>query len=611
MFLLPPPKGVSPVTKYVPNSSAVVDPTAVVGDRGGDQQKDFVSPAVRKFVYESLSAFNTSLNKNLTFGFGGIASQVSKLTKDVENLYAIYNKAQEVELKEEKQETKREQLALQANRISMRERLIEGISSFVSAAATASQNVAKAAAKPIEGFLSKLAKALTLLASAWLIDNLPTIISSIEDMMADFSRVRKELIKELGKQRGWASAVGKMFSGMFNAVKKIGGAILKFTRWLGNKFFQLIGKVFRGVSNFVGNILRFIANKIGNLWNQVLKQASKYVPKPIKNVWDAVVGNSFVRSAGRATGNIVRGTVDVGKDLLKGDIGGASKRVTSGLSNAFSGLRDSIVNSGVGKPIKQFADSKGIKSLGKKGREQGLKKIFGPILSALGIPLKNAAGILSKAAKLPVVGVLVDVALNKAGGMGWMNSIINGLATGLAGAVGWKAGSFAGAAVGTPLAPATFGLSIPIGYLLGGIGGSIVAANLAEGGLNAVREGLGVAPTVRPGMSEENVNNIDNMLFGNFNGADKTSSSSPKLTISSSLDSFTNIPSTPEGMFSPDSGSDITFDNIELPPTTTKIKASKSGSETVAVEEPPILASTDDEMDPYRAMALQQFQLAY
>ena len=73
---------------------------------------------------------------------------------------------------------------------------------------------------------------------------------------------------------------------------------------------------------------------------------------------------------------------------------------------------------------------------------------------------------------------------------------------------------------------------------------------------------------------------------------------------------FDGMESTPDGMSMPDSsGSQVNYDSIELPPVTTRIPKQNSVDEGGKVDEPPALSATDTEMDPYRNMALKEYQL--
>lgn len=589
------------------------------GAGGGVGNNNRVSPQSSIVVVNKLNKISQTLENNFTSATQNVAEQVAQNRRDIENLYKIIATRQEQTLKREQSETKEARLAAGRRKSQLREKLIEGIAGATAAAAAASTKIAKAVSSPVMGFLQRLASALGYLAAAWFIRNLPTILDKLEGMFADFDGVKRELARQLLNQRGWAAGVDMFIRRAFRGVRNLARTVLRFTRWVGGRFIRLINKVYGTIADVLNRTFSFIFRKIGNLWKSFLDRAKKLIPKPLRNAWNAAKNSGagkFIGNAARGTGKVIKGALSIGDSLLRGNYKEAGSKAFKGFSKGMRGMKNAAM--GVfGKPIEKFAESKGIEKLTNVQRSAGLKKIFDPIIKALGVPFNVASKILKNVARLPVVGILVDVALNKAGGLGWVDSIINGLATGIAGAVGWQAGGMAGATVGTAIMP---GPGTAIGGILGAIGGSMLAANLAENGVNAIRTATGNEAVVRPETSQETLNQLSTMIPGadflrdsgstvrDAGGGNAGGAPLPSLNLSGRFD---NIPSTPDGMFTPGEGSSFSFDMIEMPPTTTKIPKQGGGDNEQPVEGPPALAASDSEMNVYKAMALQQYQIAY
>jgi len=578
-----------------------------------------VSPQSSIVVVNKLNKISQTLQNNFTSATQNVAEQVAQNRRDIEQLYKIVANRQEQNLKREQEATKQARLAAGRRRLQLREKLIEGIAGVTAAAATASKAVADAVGAPVMGFLQKLVTALGYLAAAWFIKNLPTIMSTLDSMFKDFNNTKRELTRQLFNQRGWAAGVEMFIRFALKGVKSIAKHVWRFAKWIGGNMIRLVHKIYRGISNVLGRAFGFIFRKIGNLWDEFIKRAGNLIPEPIRNAWKAVKQSPVGRMVGagvRTAKNITKTVLSAGDSLLRGNYKEAGSKIFSGFKAGTEGLRNAAMKM-FGKPIENYAQSQGVPKLNPAQRAGGLTKIFQPILNSLGISTAAASKVLKSFAKLPVVGILVDIALNKAGGLSWVDSIINGIATGIAGAVGWKAGGAVGASIGTAVMP---GPGTAVGGILGAIAGSILAANLAESGLNAGREAMGMEPVVRPETSQETLNQISTMIPGAEFLRDSGSSmrpgggtnldGAPIVQADLSAGRFENIPSTPEGMFTPEAGSTVNFDMIELPPTTTRV-APEQKDEGGEVEPVPALSASDSEMNPYRSLALRQYQIAY
>ena len=294
---------------------------------------------------------------------------------------------------------------------------------------------------------------------------------------------------------------------------------------------------------------------------------------------------------------------------MRGDPKKALGRISKGIAGIGKALQDKAFNT-VLKPLQGMAADGGIDAVSKGARENGLQKILKPITNKLGGgALAGVGGTILK--RIPVLGILVDVALNKAGGLSWVNSIINGIAEGMGGmtgaATGYAIGSAAGGAAG---ALAGFGVGAIPGQMLGGaLGafvGSMVGAALARGTLNLGREALGQEAVSAPDMPGSFSEAFDN-LKGSFS-SDSGKSEAVKLNLPATFDG-TN--STPEGMNLPDGfGSSFNINVTEMPPVTTKLTKKKEDL-SQEVQNPPALSATDSQMDPYRSLALTKYQLAF
>lgn len=586
---------------------------------GGGGGGPRVAPQNSIVVVNKLNQLSKALSTNFATGAAtdNIADQVAKNTKDIASLYKLIEAKQAEDLKDQKDKSKKLRLDAGRRAARMREGLIEGISGAAAAAANTAKSIGDSVSKPVVGFLERIVKALTYLGAAWFIRNLPTITAKIEGMFDDLEGTKESLAKFLLNQRGWAAGVETFLKSVYKGLKGIGGTIKRITTWIGSKLIGLVQKIFSKVSSVISRAFDYIINKTSKLWNVFTERFKNLLSEPVRKALSALKKNPVTQALSGAAkntfnfaGNVFNKLKSFGGTVSK-NVKSVGNKVFTGFKAGAEGLKNAATNV-FGKPIKAFAEKSGVKRLSDAARSAGLKKIFSPIIKALGIPFNIASKILKNAARIPVVGVLVDVALNKAGGMDWVNSIINGLATGISGAVGWKAGGVAGAAVGSAIFP---GPGTAIGGILGAIGGSMLAANLAEGGVNAIRKGLGGEEVERPQVTQSTLN-----VVGSIPGAEFLKDSSGTMPSADFVDvpkisanltgRFEDISSTPIGMYMPEGSSTVNYDFIEMPPITKKLSLNKQSAGPDKVEGPPALSSTDDQMSPYRALALQQYQLA-
>ena len=448
------------------------------GTAGGGAGRAQVAPQNSIVVVNKLNKISQNLQTNFTTATENVAAQVAQNRKDIENLYSFVNKRQEQELRNEKADTKQKLLAAQQARFSMREKLVEGLSGAAAKAASTAKDIAQTASQPIMGFLERLKNALVLLAGAWLVQNLPSILNDLEYAFDNFDDTRKELTKQLLNQRGWASGVDVLLRNIFKGLRGLGTRMWSFARWIGGKTLNIITRVFTSIKNFSTRVVNGIVTRLGSIWNKILGKLKDALPEPAKQLGRKLLNSAPVK----AVTGVVKGATDyfggIVKSGLKGDFKGATSKAFKPFGDAFDGLKN-FVGKQFDAPITKYAESQGVQQQTPAQRTSGLKKLFKPITDALGkigLPKGMIQKLFGTLGKLPIVGTIVDISLNKAGGLPWMDSIINGIASSIGGMVGWKAGASLGFAAGSVLP----GPGNAIGAVLGGILGSVIGGWVTE-----------------------------------------------------------------------------------------------------------------------------------
>jgi hypothetical protein len=425
---------------------------------------------------------------------------------------------------------------------------------------------------PVKGMLDKLFELLGLLGAAWAIDNLPTILATIDDFTSNLPSLGDALnnaFNFLTGTRGVFSILDGMFQPIKNFIGKIFRKATEVTAWIIRKGSTLIGTVFTKIKNFLieffSTIIRRTAELLSNL-------------NPFKSVDDAaqtaVKSGDEVVDAGKAAASSVDEVVDAGKGVKQGAdaIEGAKDvakpwwqtagdwgkkqidNLTSGGKSAMNWMGKQLEGgknmlTGLADRVKFAGDTSAI---GPKQKATWLENMLSPIAKMFGGKggakfLKGLVGVLER---IPGIGMLIDIAINKGlDGMSWTQSIIRGMSSGAGGAVGALAGAKAGG-----LAGAAIGTVVPgIGNIIGGVVGAAIGGFLGaaaggafgdEVGKVAYKNATGKEPTQNDVLFDKTANKSMQFLGDTFGFEVQKDVDSeverPKVDISSTLSGATD-----------------------------------------------------------------------
>lgn len=576
-----------------------------VGGANKGAQRAQIAPQNAIVVANKFAEITQTLSKNYESASAGVAQQVEENRKGIENLYRIIERQREDTLKAEKAETRSTLIQAENKRRNLKENFIEGISGAAAAAVAPLQKAAAAATKPLMSLWDKIRNALLLLAGAWAIDNLPTIIKKFNEYFGDLDKLKATVIKALAGLRG----VFSIFDGIIRSVTRIIGGIVK-TAFRVGKFIvksavRIASAVFGAIKKVVGTVVNAIFGGIRKLVGGVVDAYNGVLgllpdggktPDTPKLPGDKPPKNIFQKFMGK-----VGKTFDGMKDFTGKQIG----KMKAGADKFMTGFKD-LGSKAMEKlnPVKAYATKEGIEAGTDASRAKGIQDLLGKVFEKAGIAgkgiLKNvgklAKGILKR---VPVIGLAIDVMLNKASGQGTSEAIIRGLASSIAGMVGMKAGAAIGAGVGTIAIPIP-GVGTAVGGILGGLIGSILAGSGADALAKAGMESAGMETT----SNEEMTNNIGakvESVIGS-NNSSTAGQPSPAAAITPST------PSTPDGMQTPAESSTTNNVNVQqLPATMEKIESEKK--EVLSEQTPPAISTRDPQTDIYRAMASKNYQM--
>ena len=498
--------------------------------------------------------------------------QVEKNRNDISNLYTLISAERAEELRQEKLQSANERRSRELGLRSGAERMLEGLGKAVGATANVLGNVANKTMAPVKGMLDKLFELLGLLGAAWAIDNLPTILATIDDFTSNLPSLGDALnnaFNFLTGTRGVFSILDGMFQPIKNFIGKIFRKATEVTAWIIRKGSNLIGTVFTKIKNFLieffSTIIRRTAELLSNL-------------NPFKSVDDAaqtaVKSGDEVVDAGKAAASSVDEVVDAGKGVKQGAdaIEGAKDvakpwwqtagdwgkkqidNLTSGGKSAMNWMGKQLEGgknmlTGLADRVKFAGDTSAI---GPKQKATWLENMLSPIAKMFGGKggakfLKGLVGVLER---IPGIGMLIDIAINKGlDGMSWTQSIIRGMSSGAGGAVGALAGAKAGG-----LAGAAIGTVVPgIGNIIGGVVGAAIGGFLGaaaggafgdEVGKVAYKNATGKEPTQNDVLFDKTANKSMQFLGDTFGFEVQKDVDSeverPKVDISSTLSGATD-----------------------------------------------------------------------
>ena len=571
------------------------------GGKNTNSQRANVSPRSAIVVANKFAEITQTLSKNYESASAGVSEQVERNRQSIENLYRIINKRQADDLKAEKAETRNLLVGAERSRRNLKENFIEGISGAAAAAFAPLQKAASAVQKPILSLWDKIKKALLLLAAAWVIDNLPAILAKFDEFFGDLGKLKTTLSKALVNIRGVFSILDVVIRGVVRGIKTVVSTAFRVGRFIFNSAASIASKVFGAIKKVIGAV-------VDSIWKGV-----KFISRGLKGIGDAARGLSPSSSAPKLPGDkptkniFQRFMGKVGKTFegMKEFTGKQIGRMKEGAGKFMTGFKD-LGSKAMEKlnPIKAYATKEGIEAGTDASRAKGIQDLLGKVFERAGIAgtgiLKNvgklAKGILKR---VPVIGLAVDVMLNKASGQGNSEAIIRGLASSIAGMVGMKAGAAIGAGVGTVAIPIPV-VGTAVGGILGGLIGSILAGSGADALAKAGMESAGMETT----SNEEMTNNIGakvESVVGN-NNSSTAGQPSPAAAITPST------PSTPEGMNLPEGSNTTNNVNVqEMPPLMDNLKEEKA--EVIAEQTQPAISTRDPQTNFYRAMASKNYQL--
>ena len=472
--------------------------------------------------------------------------QVEKNRQDIATLFTNIAEAKQAELLEEKTQTRQDRRRIELGLRAGAERMIEGLGKAVKKTANALGNVAQKTMGPVKGLLDKLFELLGLLGAAWAIDNLPAILNTIDEFTANIPSVGEAIenaLNFLTGTRGVFTILDRMFQPLKNIFRRIANKAIDIGAWIARKTGEIFRKIFTKIKDFVVELFSSLRRRLTNL----LKNLNPFKPpKPpgAGAVDDALEtaaksGDEVIDATKAGAGAIdetkaLTGTADEAADAAKP----WWKKIGDKFTSAWNKLK-SAGKAGTDWVGARFNDSKKlfgdltdkVKSLPDaftpktSAKEQvgflekmlsPLSRIFGPGGSKL---LKGMIGILSK---IPGIGMLIDIAINKGlDGMDWTESIIRGVSSGAAGAVGAAAGAKAGGAAGFVIGTAVPGIGNVIGATIGAILGGFLGAAAAgafgdEVGKLAYKNATGKEPTANEVLFDDQANAALGFLGDSF-----------------------------------------------------------------------------------------------
>ena len=554
-----------------------------------------------------------------------VAQQVEKNRQNIAKLYTLVLTGKEEQLKQEKKRVevvqKRKSNLLRA----AKERAVEAAANMASGAAMAVQKTAEKAFKPVEGLFKKLLKFFGLVAGAWVIDNLPTILTALDKFVNNLPNLTNAFDLSLSDLRGvWSNidlvlkGIRKAFGGVLDKAGEIG-------KWVLRKGASLVKKIFKPIINFVIDVI-----------DKGIDAVRRFVtgartPKPTPNP----------RSRGRGAGS-TRPALPDGQAKLTGSSGkgklnwkniwGSTKK---GISNLATGAQNTIQRgmeglNKMGSSIRESLSSIMPKGEAKplNGSQKGfLRNILEGVAEKANVPkplmtvFKKGFGMLDQLfRRIPFVGFAIDYMLNAKEGMQFQENITRSLASSLAGMGGAAAGAKIGGGIGFAAGSVVPVLGNAVGAAIGAALGAIIGGMIGGTAGDAVGA---AAYSTYTGKTTTDTGLIGGAGFDNFikdvpgntqslvEAATKGDSSrkmAPNFKVMASGNS------TPEGLEMKQGALGAAMQVIDLPPMVTDMRNQTPQKEDVAPPAQksfnvPAFTTSDSAMDSYRMFASAQYQL--
>jgi len=237
--------GVDPQTgSYLSKEQRVAMFQASRGRGGGGKSapesgKSRVAPQNAIVVANKMAQVVQTLQTNTQETVQAVNVKVQENAQNIEDLYRSVQRNREAEATEEKAETKLLRGERETALRSGKEKLIEGMSSAVAGLANMGRKAADAVMTPVMGFWDKIKQFLLLLGGAWVIENLPTIISDVKDFLSWLGDFKSWLPKSLTSLRGVWSIADNIIRSMWRGFSRIAGTVFRIATWIGTQIYKL------------------------------------------------------------------------------------------------------------------------------------------------------------------------------------------------------------------------------------------------------------------------------------------------------------------------------------------------------------------------------------
>ena len=630
--------GVDPQTgSYLSKEQRVAMFQASRGRGGGGKSapesgKSRVAPQNAIVVANKMAQVVQTLQTNTQETVQAVNVKVQENAQNIENLYKSVQNNRSAEAEEEKAETKLLRGERETALRSGKEKLIEGMSSAVAGLANMGRKAADAAMAPVMSFWDKIKRFLLLLGGAWVIENLPTIISDVKDFLGWLGDFKSWLPKSLTSLRGVWSIADNIIRSMWRGFSRIAGTVFRIATWIGTQIYKLAKKIFQPIGNFlvrlVKRLVTFISDALGGAMRAAGNALGGLVPGGATPTPTPGVAGPQLPGAG-GTGSKAAG--EVVEETGGGLFGKAMRAIRKMGKSAFDvgkGLLDkggAAINSGLGK-IQETTT--GVKPQGTGAHKTWISNALEPIVEQFpkmkGI-LKGIGSFMGKITRfIPGIGFAIDLAMNKGvAGQDWTQAIMRALPSSVAGGLSAGLGAKVGGGIGAGLGAAALGIgAIPggiigaaLGALIAGIAGGYVGDQLGASAYEGITgetrtenrpENQAASPIQVPGEKSDN-------------GLEYEPSSSASIQIPGSgtdglKKTATSGSSTPDGMTEPDGGGSSSMEVVDLPAKVVDSGGGESKGKVefpTSIEETPFWQTADPAADAYRNYARQEFELVY
>jgi len=627
--------GVDPQTgSYLTKEQRVAMFRASRGMGGGSRRGDGaarpgVNPQSAIVVSKpKLGEIVQTLQKSYEKTAENINDQVQQNKNNIQLLFDSVLETRKGEIAEEKKETEQLKKDRATKLRRARESLLDNLAKATSGFMRAGEAAGRKIVKPVEGFMDRLRKALLLLVGAWAIDNLPTIMSKLEDFTKNLPTLQEFIEKDLLSIRGAWSILDNGLKGVKKLVGKIGTAAFDVAKFITKKATKFIGKIFNNISKFLGELLEKAVKALAGWASKAVQGVADIVtpkPRPPAGGGPDVPKTGGGRSAqgqrlaaNRAATKALPGSGPTTQPINKlfGKLTDFGKSVVDNARTTLGNIGGSISNKlskFAGVPVKPAAERTG-----------WIKSALGPVIDKfpqLAKGLGKVSGLLKGALRVvPGLGFAIDLALNKGvAGQDWTQAIMRSLGSSIVGGVSAAVGAKLGAAAGAGVGVLAGGVGAIPGAAIGAALGAVIAG--IAGGYAGDQVGAMGYETFTGNERSENrvaggavVNAISDTLTGDtsaiFTPPDPASAGSGTPDFTKKL---MEMGSTPAGMQIQSAfSSDVQF--IDLPGEVTDLRqpqetpVEKAESQESA-DSLPTYSTRDPDMDFYRIYATDMFQL--